>query len=164
MSAVGKKKAKPAGASARKKTKAKVTKAKVTKPKKVVKHAPVKEKPKKVAPKVKKAAEKKEAPPKLVAKTEPIKLGPPPVAMIALMHIDSSRERAARGFSFGELASAGVPLNAAKRQDLPLDIRRRSVMVRNVEMLKGWFKPSDRPSARVGAEKAVAAAHASKKK
>ncbi len=50
------------------------------------------------------------------------------------------RERPARGFSFGELSSAGVPLNTARRGGLSLDLRRRSVHVVNVEKLKGWFK------------------------
>ena len=61
-------------------------------------------------------------------------------------------ERAARGFSFGELASAGVPLNAAKREGLSLDIRRRSVVEGNVEMLKGWFKSPPRSPRRRGGE------------
>ena len=36
--------------------------------------------------------------------------------------------------------TAGVPLNAAKREGVSLDIRRRSVVEGNVEALKGWFK------------------------
>jgi len=145
-----KKKPKPQG------KKAPARKPKVTKTKKVAKEAPAKvAKPKKVAPKAKKVAEK-ESPPKAVAKVERIELGPPPVAVISARHVDlSMRERVARGFSFGELASAGVPINAAKHEGLSLDIRRRSVVEGNVDMLKGWFKSPKAP---------VAVAAVSKKK
>ena len=139
------KKAKPRKATVPKK--AKKAKAKVTRPKKVEKAARAKvEKPKKVATKTKTVvAERKEAPVKPVAKTitkpitkpEPLKLGAPPMAVVATRHVDSDslHERAARGFSFGELTSAGVPLNAAKSHDLSVDIRRRSVVPKNVETL-----------------------------
>jgi ribosomal protein L13E len=147
MSKSAKKKAKPRKAIAPKKTKAKVTR-----PKKVEKVTRAKEeKPKKAAPKTKTVAEKKEPPAKPVAKTiskpiakpEPLRLGPPPMAIVATRHVDSDslHERAARGFSFGELSSAGVPLNAAKDHDLSVDVRRRSVVDKNVEMLKGWLEP-----------------------
>ncbi len=134
-----KKKASPSRASAVKK------KSKVTKPKKVEKKAsPPKEKPKKAAPKAKKVVKKEAPPPKAVVKAEPVKLGPPPMAMVTTRRADAGapHERSARGFSFGELASAGVPLSTAKRQDLSIDLRRRSVVDKNVEMLKGWLKSS----------------------
>jgi ribosomal protein L13E len=145
-------------------------KAKVTKTKKVVKVAAA-EKPKKAAipkaaPKVKKAAEEKATPPKAVVKPEGVELGPPPAAVITARTArhtdDSSRERPARGFSFGELASAGVPLNAAKREGLSLDIRRRSVVVGNVDMLRGWFKSPRGVSAPDEAKGRVAVAAVSK--
>src|SRR5271169_255072 len=111
MSASSKKKAKPAG-----KKSVAPKKAKVAKTKKVVKEAaPEEEKPKKVAPKAKKAVEKKEAPAKAAVRAKPPELGPPPSAIIVARRVDSLRERAARGFSFGELSSAGIPVNAAKR-------------------------------------------------
>src|SRR6267378_7217487 len=146
MSKSAKKKAKPRKATAPKKTKAKATR-----PKKVEKVTRAKEeKPKKAAPKAKTVAEKKESPVKPVAKPiskpiskpEPLKLGPPPMAVVATRHVDSDslHERQARGFSFGELSSAGVPLNAAKSHDLSVDVRRRSEMEKNVEMLKGWLQ------------------------
>ena len=138
MSAKDKKKAKP------KEKKAPARKApapKVQKAKKAAK-APVAEKPKKAAPKAKKVAERKEAPAKVSVKAEPVVLGPPPGARVASRHIDSLHERPGRGFSFGELASAGVPLNTARREGLSLDLRRRSVVEGNVEALKGWFKSS----------------------
>jgi len=143
MSKSAKKKAKPRKATAPKKTKAKATR-----PKKVEKVTRAKEeKPKKAAPKAKTVAEKKESPVKPVAKPiskpEPLKLGPPPMAVVATRHVDSDslHERQARGFSFGELSSAGVPLNAAKNHDLSVDVRRRSVVDKNVQMLKGWLQP-----------------------
>jgi len=136
MSNSAKKKAKPEG-----KKSAPTKKAKVAKTKKVAKEAaPQEEKPKKVAPKVKKAVEKKEAPAKAVVKAKPVELGPPPSAVIVARRVDSLRERAARGFSFGELASAEVPVNAAKREGVSLDIRRRTVLEGNVKALRGWFK------------------------
>jgi ribosomal protein L13E len=159
LSASQKKKVKPKGKKVppRKKAGTKVPKTKVK--------AVAKEKPKGEAPKAKKAVEKKEAPAKPSVKAvekkeapakpsvkaEPIALGPPPQATIASRHIDSLHERSARGFSFGELASAGVPLNAAKREGLSLDIRRRSVVEGNVEALKGWFKsPAGKPASKTG--------------
>jgi ribosomal protein L13E len=160
MSPPAKKKAKPHKATAPKKTKAKVTKQK-----KVQKVArAIEEKPKKGAPKAKKIEQKKEAPIKIaekkeapaktvtrpeapvktVPKREPLKLGPPPMAVVATRHVDSDslHERQARGFSFGELSSAGVPMNAAKSHDLSVDVRRRSVVAKNVEVLKGWLEPA----------------------
>jgi len=134
---------------------------KVSKTKKAAKAVAV-EKPKKAAPKPKKAAEKKEAPAKVSVRAVQVELGPPPEATVTSRHIDSMHERPARGFSFGELASAGVPLNAARREGLSLDVRRRSVVEGNVEALKGWFK-SPRGSSEETAE-AVAVATAGKKR
>lgn len=153
MSPSAKKKTKPRKATPPKKAKAKATKPKRVgkkaiavkeKPKRVEKKKPlIEEKPKKPAPRAKKIAEKKEAPPpaKTIAKPAPLKLGPPPSAIVATRHVDSDslHERGARGFSFGELTSAGVPLNAAKSHDLSVDVRRRSVVDKNVETLKGWL-------------------------
>ena len=107
MSASDKKKAKPT-----KKRAPTGKKTKVTKTKKVAKaDVDEKPKPKKPAPKAKKVAEKKEAPPKAIAKPERVELGPPPLAAVEVRHIDSNsmHERRARGFSFGELASARGP-------------------------------------------------------
>ena len=153
------KKAKPKG---KKAPPRKAAAPKVSKTKKAAK-APVVEKPKKAAPKVKKAPERKVAPAKASVKAEPVVMGPLPEATIASRHIDSMRERPGRGFSFGELASAGVPLNAARREGLSLDVRRRSVVDGNVEALKGWFKGAGNPVSESTAE-AVAVATAVKKK
>jgi len=136
--------------------------ARVSKTKKAAKAVEVEEKPKRPAPKPKKVAEK-EAPAKVSARAERVELGPPPEATVASRHIDSMHERPGRGFSFGELASAGVPLHAAKREGLSLDIRRRSVVEGNVEALKGWFKSPRRTSSGTTAE-AVVVASAGRKK
>ncbi len=144
----------------------KKAKAKVTKTKKVAKEAPAEEeKPKKAASRVKKAEEKKEAPTKAAVKVERVKLGPPPHATVAVRDTDSGSpyERAARGFSFGELESAGVPVNGARRGDLSLDIRRRSVVEANVEMLKRWFKSPAPAAPREPMEKPVAVVAGKKK-
>ncbi len=137
MSASDKKKAKP---KVKKATARKAPEPKVSKAKKAAKPTVAVEKPKKAAPKPKKEAERKEAPAKVAVKAQPVRLGPAPGAVVASRHIDSMHERAARGFSFGELSSAGVPLNLAKREGLSVDVRRRSVVAGNVEALKGWLK------------------------
>jgi ribosomal protein L13E len=161
MSGSGKRKAKPAT----KKSASGKKNAKVAKTKRVVKATPA-SKPTKVVPRVRKPVEKKEAPAKQVIEVERLELGPRPTASVVVRHLDagSMHERAARGFSLGELASAGVPLNAAKREGLALDIRRRSVVEGNVGLLKGWFKNHDQSSAGESAEKQVAVVAATKKK
>jgi hypothetical protein len=166
MSASGKKKAKPKGKKvpARKKAGTKAPKAKVVKATVATKEAKPKSAPPKAKkPVEKKVVEKKEVPVKVSVKAEPVVLGPPPEATIASRHIDSLHERSARGFSFGELASAGVPLNAAKREGVSLDLRRRSVVKGNVEALRGWFKgPDGKPISKTG--EPVAIPTATKKK
>ena len=82
---------------------------------------------------------KKEPVPKTVTKKAPVKLGPPPSATIISRYADSTQERRGRGFSFGELESAGVPLIDARNNKLSVDVRRRSVLNSNVESLKAWF-------------------------
>ena len=47
--------------------------------------------------------------------------------------------RESRGFSYGEIQSAGIPLDTAKRWELSTDSRRRSVLHDNVQTLKGWY-------------------------
>jgi ribosomal protein L13E len=136
---------------------------KVSKTKKAAKAPAAEETPKKAAPRTKKPVERKEAPTRVAVKAEQLALGPPPEAKVASRHLDSMHERPARGFSFGELASAGVPLNAARREGLDLDIRRRSVVDGNVEALKGWFKSSGGKATTGRAAEPVAVPAASKK-
>ena len=115
--------------------------------KKQVKKAP---KPKAAKPKVEEVPIVEEAKPSQVApvvkETKPAavvqpSLGEPPSAEVSSRHLDLMRTRAARGFSIGELDSAGVPPSAAKRQEVSVDVRRRSVVSANVEKLRSWFKP-----------------------
>ncbi len=113
-------------------------KPKKAQPKRPVKAAPPTQKPKK-QPKEKKVKEQKPAA-QSQPKTERVELGPAPAAAVAARHMDSMHERKGRGFSFGELASAGVSMAIALRQNLSLDVRRRSVVEGNVEALKAWLK------------------------
>jgi len=122
---------------------------KVAKTKKVSEE-PAADKSKKVAPKPKKPSEQES--PRPVGKQEVLNLGPPPTAKVEARHIDSLQERAGRGFSFGELASASISLVSAKRHGLALDIRRRSIVERNVESLKSWSNTPAPTPAKVKAE------------
>jgi ribosomal protein L13E len=128
--------------------------------------APVEEKPKKS---VKKAAEKqekpaREEPARTVTKTEPLNLGVPPLATISARHPGSPHERSARGFSFGELSSAEISLNLARREEVSIDVRRRSVVSQNVEALKSWLKGSgESTSGNLSQKKAAQVAVASSK-
>lgn len=129
--------------SAKSRPKAKNAKAKPKKAqaKKPAKAAPVAQKPKK-QPKERRVKEQAPAPQKEAkqVKTERVNLGPPPVATVAARHIDRLQDRKGRGFSSGELDSAGVSLEVARRHGLSLDIRRRSVLEGNVAALSAWLK------------------------
>ncbi len=143
----------------------KKSKPKATKTKKVAKEIVEEvEKPKKATPKEKNVIEKKEAPRRPVATAERVKLGPHPVALVAARHEGSLHERAARGFSYEELASAGVPLDAARREGLSIDVRRRSVVRGNVDSLKGWFGAPQRSPHAGESKENVAVAPLGKKK
>jgi len=141
--------------------KAKVRKAPASKekPKKAKRVAPVEKKPKRVAKakpsekQVRAQAPVKEAP----------RLGPPPTPTVESRHLESLHERQARGFSFGELASAGVPVVAAKREELSIDIRRRSVSEKNVAKLRSWFKRAGNGGGEGGKEAPRAQAPAKKR-
>ena len=129
--------------SSSKKTKAKSAKGKTKAkqaPKKKAAAKPMKaEKAEEVEKEEKPKSEKKETPPKTAVKREAVNLGTPPTSMIGSRHLDSMHERPGRGFSFGELSSAGVPRDAAARARLSVDIRRRSVIESNVDALKSWY-------------------------
>jgi ribosomal protein L13E len=100
-----------------------------------------KAKPKKPAEKVAPVRPREEAvAPKKVAEV-PRPKGAKPRAMVFSRHEGAMIEREARGYSMGELSSAGFDLRAASRLGLATDTRRRTVLERNVESLKGWFVP-----------------------
>ena len=67
-----------------------------------------------------------------------------PSARVSSRHGIVMVERAGKGFSKGELAGANLPPTMARRWGVSTDPRRRSVLERNVQMLKGWFTPPQR--------------------
>jgi len=71
--------------------------------------------------------------------------GPPPVALVNTRHHGGMIERAARGFSPGELSASRLSFEKAKRWRVPLDPRRRSVLDGNVERLKNWHQMAKPP-------------------
>jgi ribosomal protein L13E len=82
--------------------------------------------------------------------------GEVPVSLVNVRHRGLMKQRRARGYSWSELSSAGIAIDLAKRWDLPIDIRRRSLIMENVDRLRSWLKvpkkakPSQRPRARKG--------------
>jgi len=107
---------------------------------KAEKKAPARKKSaKKAAPKKSARHEKVAATPAPAEKKETRE--PAPWPMVHSRHGLELHERRARGYSMGELASAGITYLAASRATLPLDIRRRSVLGDNVSKLKGWYQP-----------------------
>lgn len=148
MSSSAKKKAKPKAPKPKGKAKAPERK------------KPVKEVAEKPKAKLKKTrADKKEVLSDAATKPAPALLGSPPVAMVSSRHLDSMHEREAKGFSVGELASARVDMKMARREDISVDARRRSVLERNVEALKAWLG-----STRAAPKSKVAVAVAATKK
>jgi len=103
-----------------------------------------KAKPKKSVEKAPPRAEA-EAPKTLEA---PKPRGAIPVALVSSRHLGDLIEREARGFSLGELGSAGLTLSSASSLGLMSDIRRRTVLEKNVESLKSWFTPPPKAAAK----------------
>ena len=101
-------------------------------------------KPKKAAEKV--APEPVEAAP-APRPAAPKPTGGAPKAVVESRHEGEMIEREARGFSPGELGGAGFTLGTASRLGLATDIRRRTVLEKNVESLKSWFSPPKQPPA-----------------
>lgn len=83
--------------------------------------------------------------------------GPTPSVEVSVRHGGEIFMRAGRGFSFGELSDAAVPLILAKRWHVPVDLRRRSVLDVNTQALKRWYEHAPKPAApKVAEAKAVA--------
>jgi len=72
--------------------------------------------------------------------TETLPKGPPPLAMVNTRHAGGMIERAARGFSLGELSASALSFERAKKWRVPLDIRRRTALDGNVTRLTGWLQ------------------------
>lgn len=70
------------------------------------------------------------------------KTAPAPEASVLSRYEGKMHERHAKGFSFGELAAAGLTLTVARRSKVPVDIRRRSSLDGNVAALKEWYVPA----------------------
>jgi ribosomal protein L13E len=119
----------------------------------------------------KKKAEKVEAVPRETKSEEPaMKARPAPQASVLSRFDGDMYERRAKGFSFGELAAAGLTFTVARVMGLPVDIRRRSSIDGNVSALKSWYVPAPKkakepkePKAEKKAKPAKAAKKASKK-
>ncbi len=65
--------------------------------------------------------------------------GPPPIAMVNARHAGGMMERAARGFSLGELSESILSFERAKKWRVPLDVRRRTALDGNVTRLTSWL-------------------------
>ncbi len=61
-----------------------------------------------------------------------------PEAMVSSRHGTGMVTRLGRGFSFGELSSAGLAPGLASEWGARVDARRRSILDGNVDSLKGW--------------------------
>lgn len=81
-------------------------------------------------------------------RVEVVPLGEVPTPMVTSRHRDLPYERQGRGFSFGELAGAGVAWQEVRRLSIPVDIRRRSTLEANVQSLKGWYKVPEKKAAK----------------
>ncbi len=64
--------------------------------------------------------------------------GKAPEAVVSARHKTEMVTRPGRGFSLGELSSAGLAPNLASKWGIRVDVRRRSVLHGNVSALRGW--------------------------
>src|SRR2546428_9758902 len=77
--------------------------------------------------------------------TESLPKGPPPLAMVNTRHAGGMIERAARGFSLGELSASPLSFETAMKWRVPLDIRRRTALDGNVTRLTSWLHVVAKP-------------------
>jgi len=89
--------------------------------------------------------ELKEEKAKTRVEIEPLPKGPPPLAMVNTRHAGGIIERAARGFSLGELSASALSFERAKKWRVPLDIRRRTALDGNVTRLTSWLHVVAKP-------------------
>ena len=116
------------------KAKKKVTKAEVVEEAEKVEKA-VEEEVEKEVKRVERAVDRSAERPKAKA-AGPV--GRAPVAAVLARHRGGTISRHGRGFSFGELSSAGLSAAAAAKWGARVDYRRGSVVEGNVSALKGW--------------------------
>src|SRR2546428_7010511 len=76
---------------------------------------------------------------------ESLPKGPPPHAMVTTRLAGGVIERAARGFSLGELSASALSFERAKKWRVPLDIRRRTALDSNVTRLTSWLHVVAKP-------------------
>ena len=76
---------------------------------------------------------------------ESLPKGPPPLAMVNTRQAGGMIERAARGFSLGELSASALSFERAKKWRVPLDIRRRTALDGNVTRLTSWLHVVAKP-------------------
>ncbi len=69
-----------------------------------------------------------------------IPAGPIPVPVVNARHEGSAIQRRARGYSRAEMTTAGINPISAGRWNVPVDIRRKTLLPENAEKLKGWLK------------------------
>jgi len=86
-----------------------------------------------------------------------------PHATVLVRHEYAMQERRGKGFSLGELSSAGLTFVIAKSLRVPVDIRRRSVLEGNSDTLKGWYKPEPKKAKEPKAERKSKPAKSPKK-
>jgi ribosomal protein L13E len=83
-------------------------------------------------------SEKKPEVPKAKREKPSRPAGKTPQAIVTARHGTGSVTRAGRGFSMGELSSAGIDPHLASSWGLRLDARRRSLIPGNLDTLKKW--------------------------
>ena len=115
--------------------------ARATKKRRPSKRATSKRSATKKRPKKKAKEEKKEETAASETGTAKVEALPAPWPFVLARHEHAMQEREARGYSRGELESAGLTFVIARRSKVPVDLRRRSVLDGNVARLKEWYVP-----------------------
>ena len=83
--------------------------------------------------------EVKEAPREVTKKQVVRPQGRAPFASVMSRHGTAMIARRGKGFSFGEIEGASLPLRVVGAWRVPLDSRRRSVLEENVAVLRKWY-------------------------
>jgi ribosomal protein L13E len=90
--------------------------------------------------------EVKETPREVMKKQVVRPQGRAPFASVMSRHGTEMVTRRGKGFSFGEIEGASLPLRLVGVWRVPLDSRRRSVLEDNVTVLKKWYvAPTEGP-------------------